>query len=215
MIDSSTATAHRCETRCITMAERGRNCVHIDVPRYSKAWWLSGFVEWRFVASTQQVTRTQHFLFTDYLKLAGNGDVRCMHTKACLTVDCMAPWAHVCSPSTIWLSVRRFASTSNRRCAVLIMRATRMLCKNAKGKSSIGVLVVTDLGYDVLLPFIVFNYSFQTNCLQIYRTDLWQLCRICRTMAMNLKVVFGPNGHCRDDQFLPALATEVSSGDIR
>ena len=35
------------------------------------------------------------------------------------------------------------------------------------------------------LCFIYFNDFCQTNCLNIYQTDLHQICRVCRTMAVD------------------------------
>jgi len=40
-------------------------------------------------------------------------------------------------------------------------------------------------GLYVLLPFLIFTDSFQTNYLNIYRTDPRQICRVVRTVAVD------------------------------
>ena len=62
------------------------------------------------------------------------------------------------------------------------------------------------------LLFHIFNDFYQTNCLNIYRTHLHQICRVSITMTVDKrpKVSFGTlEGRCRGNQFLSVLSTSI------
>ena len=73
-------------------------------------------------------------------------------------------------------------------------------------------------GLYVFLLFI-FNDFCQTNYLNIYRTDLRQIYRVVRSMAVDdqseSSFFRSLKGLCLGNRSLLALSTELSSGDIR
>ena len=74
-------------------------------------------------------------------------------------------------------------------------------------------------GLYVLLLFLIYNDSCQTNYLNIYRTDLRQILRVGRTTVAadpsEINLLLIPQGTLHDNQFLLVLSTKPNSGNIR